>query len=57
MRQRGAKWPARRGVPEAGRVVAAAGQDGLAVGAEGDRLDASLVRQRLADRPAVGHTE
>ena len=42
--------PAGRGVPEPGGVVVAAGQDGLAVGAEGHRIDESIVLHGLADR-------
>ena len=40
------------GVPQPGRPVPAAGQDGAAVGAEGHAVDEVLVLHRPADRPA-----
>ena len=41
-------------VPEVGGVLLAAGEDGPAVGAEGDEPDLALVAERRADRPAGG---
>ena len=45
---------ARGDVPEMGGVLLAAGEDGAAVGAEGDEPDLALVPEGRPDRPAGG---